>query len=384
MEINSIPGSLIEYLDQLSKRGVPENKYYKYINKYFELSAREKGIPLHGSFELTPLCNLDCKMCYVHLNNDQFATNRLMGVEVWKKLIEEAYESGMRNASLTGGECLTYPAFNDVYLFLFEKGVRTGILTNGVLLNRDRINFLLKYPPRNIQVTVYGSNDDAYEKVTGRRVFSIVKENILMARDAGLPIKIAITPSRFMWEDMDAVLEAVDQLEVPYYINAFLSTPRENTGRKKEDLTVEQYISVYKKKNSLKHIEELPAIDPVELPDVGHGANSHYGLKCGAARSSFIIKYDGSMSPCTALGHITSKPLQVGFKQAWKQINDIANTYLLPAECEDCVYRSVCLKCASLHIDAPRKGHCNPLVCERTKKMISAGVLPMPRDNRTD
>ena len=167
MEINSIPGSLIEYLDQLRKRGVPENKYYKYINNYFELSAREKGIPLHGSFELTPLCNLDCKMCYVHLNNDQFATNRLMGVDVWKKLIEEAYESGMRNASLTGGECLTYPAFNDVYLFLFEKGVRTGILTNGVLLNRDRINFLLKYPPRNIQVTVYGSNDDAYEKVTG-------------------------------------------------------------------------------------------------------------------------------------------------------------------------------------------------------------------------
>ena len=31
--------------------------------------TREADIPYSGSFELTPLCNLDCKMCYVHLQD---------------------------------------------------------------------------------------------------------------------------------------------------------------------------------------------------------------------------------------------------------------------------------------------------------------------------
>ena len=31
--------------------------------------ARENDTPISGYFELTPLCNLDCKMCYVHLSD---------------------------------------------------------------------------------------------------------------------------------------------------------------------------------------------------------------------------------------------------------------------------------------------------------------------------
>ena len=30
-------------------------------------NARGHDTPISGDFELTPLCNLDCKMCYVHL-----------------------------------------------------------------------------------------------------------------------------------------------------------------------------------------------------------------------------------------------------------------------------------------------------------------------------
>ena len=30
--------------------------------------AAKTGVPITGSFELTPLCNLNCKMCYVRMN----------------------------------------------------------------------------------------------------------------------------------------------------------------------------------------------------------------------------------------------------------------------------------------------------------------------------
>ena len=33
--------------------------------------AAQRGLPISGTFELTPLCNMDCKMCYVRLSKAQ-------------------------------------------------------------------------------------------------------------------------------------------------------------------------------------------------------------------------------------------------------------------------------------------------------------------------
>lgn len=378
MENNNFSANLIEYLGQLKKLGVPEKEYQEHVLKYLEFTAREKAIPLHGTFELTPLCNLDCKMCYIHLDNTQFSKNKLLSVSVWKELIDEAFISGMRNATITGGECLTYPSFEEVFIYLSGKGVSTGIMTNGILLNKEKIKLFKEYSIRSIQVTIYGSNNDIYERVTGKRSFDIVMENILLAKDANLPIRIAITPNRFLEDDLDTLIEVVDSLGIPYFINAFLNTPRENTGRKKEDMTVEQYINAYKKRIHLKLLQESVSTNLSELPEPNHKLQERIGLTCGAGRSSFVIKYDGRMSPCVSLSHITSEPLQYGFKEAWNQINAKANAYILPSECGECYYRDVCLKCAAIHKDAPVRGHCDPIVCQRTMKMIRAGVFPLP------
>ena len=51
--------------------------------------TREADIPYIGSFELTPLCNLDCKMCYVHLQ-DPSVKQRMLSGEQWISLIQQA------------------------------------------------------------------------------------------------------------------------------------------------------------------------------------------------------------------------------------------------------------------------------------------------------
>lgn len=376
---NGFPRNLIEYIQRLKEKGVPEDKYQRYTGVYFEYVARERGIPLSGCFELTPLCNLNCKMCYVHLSSSQFRQEELINITTWKRLIDDAIEAGMRSASLTGGECLTYPGFDEIYLYLKSKGIRPGVLSNGLLLNESRIDFFKKHTLKNMQITVYGSCDDAYEKVTGVRAFTTVRRNVLMAKEAGLPITIAITPSRFMADDMEAILREVDSWGIRYFINAFLCPPRENTGRIKEDLTIDQYIQIYRIRDRLKNIEEQSSIDATELPDPAIEGKQRIGVTCGAGRSFFIIRYDGNMSPCMSMNYISSNPMEVGFKKAWKEINEMVNSYVLPEECGECVYYDVCLKCPTLHRFAPKKGHCDPLLCNRTKRMVAAGVLPIPK-----
>ena len=369
--------NIIELIEKLKSEGISEDKYKSYIDLFIEEKARRKGIPLTGQFELTPLCNLDCKMCYVHLNEHQFDKSRLMPVDFWKKTIRAAYDQGMRKATLTGGECLTYPGFKEVYLYLWSLGVRPGILSNGILMDKKHVEFFKEYPPKSIQITVYGSSEDAYEKVSGRRVFKIVYRNILSLKEAGLPVKLSITPNEFMRDDVQSLLIFLQGLEIPYNINANLIPPRENTGKSIHDLSIDEYVEIFRRRSEMNH-KVLETVDLAELPDPGHEGSASYGFICGAGRSSFGIKYDGHMCPCLSMGEISVDTETLGFEEAWNTVNGIANSYPRPVECGECIYKSRCLPCIAMHKNALRKGHCDLRICERTRKLISAGFIPAP------
>ena len=367
----------MELVRQLKADGVQAADYYAYADRFLEAKARKNLIPLCGTFELTPLCNLDCRMCYVHLTGAQFDRRSLLSAAQWQGLMRQARQAGMLYATLTGGECLTYPAFDELYLFLMRMGIRPTVLTNGALMDERRIDFFKSNPPRLIQVSVYGSTDDDYERVTGHRVCCAVFDHIALARDAGLPVRVAVTPNRFMYEDRRRLLEKVAALEVPYKINASLFLPRENTGRDLTDLTVDEYIDIYQIQRELKHRPKADPVDLAELPDESKTAERRAGLRCGAGRSAFTIQYNGAMSPCVSLEEIVTHPLETGFLTAWKQLNQAVGQYLIPGECAGCVYRKGCLQCPAMHRRAA-PGHCDPAVCERTKRMNGAGLLPVP------
>jgi len=370
----SNPKTVLELLEKLKAEGVPPEHYGKHYDRFMDYKCREQGIPRHGHFELTPLCNLDCKMCYVHIAH----CDRLLPVCEWKKIIKEAHGAGMTHASLTGGECLTYPGFDELYLYLRDMGIQVNVLSNGVLMDADRIAFFKHHPPRLIQITLYGSCDDAYEAVTGKRVFGTVYANLMALKEADLPVKIAITPNRFMVNDMRPLLSLAESTGIPYTINSSLFPPREETGRKKEDLTDEQYLQIFRIQSDFKS-RELTPLDPLEMPDEGKCGDKVCGVKCGAGRSGFSVKYDGTMTACISLDDAKAYPLEKGFAEAWKIINAAANCYPRPTECDDCVYAPVCSPCAAEHKNAPELGHCDPRICAHTKLLVREGVFMFPK-----
>ena len=366
-------GNLVNYVRFLKSKNIagPESK--KLINNYLERRARSQGIPVHGTFELTPSCNLDCKMCYVHLKGESFHSNQLLTTDEWKSIMEHAYKAGMRQATLTGGECLTYQGFDELFLFLRQLGVGVSVLSNGTLIGTRRVEFFKNKPPEYVQISLYGSNDDTYEKVTGHRVFSRVYECIQLLKGAGIRVQISITPNRFMINDIRPLVELAHTMGVPYEINCRLIQPRENTGRNIEDLTIDQYIEIYHIRAELTNTKLYPS-DLCDLPEQSRTVSVQKGLLCGAGRSSFAISYDGYMMPCVSLEEVSAPVLTLGFEKAWEIIHQKSTTYLLPGECITCAYYPVCIHCQAQHKNAPM-GHCNPQICERTRKLAEAGFF---------
>lgn len=369
-----MPEKLSQLIAQLDAEGINDYRRYEAVRKFLNFKARDKGIPISGSFELTPLCNLDCKMCYVHLNKAQMQGARLLSVAQWKQVMQQAIDEGMIYARLTGGECLTYAGFRELYLFLREQGVETVILTNGLLLDEDMTAFLQKNPPAAIQVSIYGAGEDTYEQVTGKRAFSLVMENLRRVKEAGIPLTIAVTPSEYM-TDTEQILQMLCEEKLPFDINAGILPPRPETGRVLADATADTYVSILKLRSKLKDGEMLLEGDPESLPDPGgEQGDPVFGVTCGAGRSGFAIDWRGDMRPCNNFPCTGENVLALGFRETWRRINDTATHFPLPVECQKCAYQSICKHCVAEHAAGAPVGHANPAVCAMGKRMVIEGI----------
>ncbi len=371
-----------EFLTRLKSQGDKSAEYFDTLYTQLDRKARAKGIPLNGQFELTPLCNFDCRMCYTHLTQEQMHGKPLLTVDQWKRIIDEAVAAGMVRANLTGGECLTYPGFEELYLYLHSLGCEIRVLTNGALLNDRWIRFFQEHPPIMIQISLYGGDEETYERVTGQRMFSRVSENIHKVIDAELPVALALTPSKYMGKGMLDTVQAAHEFGIPFATAPFLSDPYEATGRSGVDheLSPDDYVELLRYRNKLNGIENV-SIDPEKLPAPGgpHHDCGRRGMNCGGGLSCFNIAWDGTMSLCTESRDVATHPLEDGFAACWKKIHEIAVNWPCPPECMECPYEDVCTNCEILKAEIAGEPGKQPLaLCERIRYMVQNGVYTIP------
>ena len=368
------------FLGSLQKENHAAPTFSDYA-RYLEDKARQKGIPLTGLFELTPLCNLDCRMCYVHLNADQLRSRSVLKPETWKDLMRQALDAGMLHAILSGGECLAYPGFEEVYLYLHEHGCEVELLTNGVLLDEKRLSFLLQYRPSGIQITLYGQNEDVYERVTGHRVFTRVTDNIRRIASTDLRLDLMITPSDYLGEDALETYRLARELCPSVEFTSSLITPREETGRSagQHDPELDLMIRLYQLQRELRgaSVREIPA-DRLPEPGGPFPDQPPKGLWCSAGRSRFSIDWQGFLYPCNRLRMIRENPLRDGFLNAWKSVNKQAENWEREPACEACPYLSVCDPCAATVRQYACPGGKPETWCNRTLTLVRCGILNPP------
>ena len=113
------------------------------IASYLSDKAIKNKIPLSGTFELSPICNMDCKMCYVKMKKSEVEkVGRLRTTDEWIKIAEDAREAGMLFLLITGGEPLLYKGFKELYLKLVKMGLIITINTNATLIDEEMADFL--------------------------------------------------------------------------------------------------------------------------------------------------------------------------------------------------------------------------------------------------
>ena len=377
----SEPVNAFDFMNEILENSGETITRFDQISRFLDHKARINGTPIQGQFELTPLCNFSCRMCYAHLTPEQLSGEPVLPVFVWKDLMHQAWEAGMVFATLTGGECLAYPGFDELFLYLHSLGCEITVLTNGFLLDDERIRFFQKHRPAKIQVTLYGCSDDVYERVTGQRAFSTVVPNIRKAIGAGLPVIVNVTPNRYLGEDVFETIRIARSLCRAVTVNSGIFSPREETGRsgQQHGSDPDLYIRIYRFLNELDGKESV-TVPEEKLPAAGGPFHecSECGLQCGGGRSYYLIDWHGTMMPCSRMTMIRAYPLQGGFLPAWRKINEAAESWPRVPECIECPYEKVCNNCAGNMQSFIEAGAPPTALCEETKALVRNGAKRIP------
>lgn len=336
-------------------------------------SAMRTKTPIFAHYELTPRCNLDCKMCYVHNEKSNSMGDRELSTETWKRIFDEAYDMGLMFATLTGGECLLRSDFRELYLHLWNKRVSITVLTNGILLNEEYVEFFKNHKPERIQISLYGSSEECYHNVTGHGGFAKVIRAIKMLLDAGISVRVSVTPSRYMGKDYVNIIRLCRENGFPIGSSEMsLISNRDNPEKDDYYLTVEEIVSMSQERTLL--YRELTPVSCLPEPCGPMTEDAPKSLTCSAGNCTASVTWDGKMYPCASVIENGSSLLEMSYAEAWEKTKRYASEMLLGKECVGCPYDNVCPKCPAIRLTDLHSGHCNPSICELTRKLVAAGV----------
>ncbi|MGE9883454.1 radical SAM/SPASM domain-containing protein [Blautia obeum] len=317
--------------------------------------AKKSKVPVNGSLELLPLCNMNCEMCYVRLSREEMLQKGCLRTwNEWLELARQMVSSGVLFLLLTGGEPLLYPEFQTLYLELWKMGLVLTINTNGTLIDEKWAEFFGKYKPRRINITLYGASAGTYERLCHYpEGFHKVLQGIRLLRKRQIDVKVSCSITPMNYQDVEQIFQLGKELDVPVHIDPYMmpsvrerSRPFSNHAR----VSPERAASVLLHTLKLQFSEDIyqqyvnQSIERVQNPGFCRG-NGH--VSCLAGNCSFTINWQGEMRPCVVMSEPSVPVFEIGFQNAWNGISNAVQDICINKECTACNLNPICKICAA-------------------------------------
>jgi radical SAM protein with 4Fe4S-binding SPASM domain len=337
-----------------------------------------KRVPFSFELEVTARCNNDCRHCYINLPvNDKAAQKKELTFDEIGHIVDQAIAMGSMWCLLTGGEPLLREDFADIYLMLKKKGLLVSVFTNACLITEDHIDLFKKYPPRDVEVTVYGASRETYETVTRKPgSYAAFRRGLDLLLHNGIKVRLKAMAMRSNVGELKAIAAFCRRRTKDYFrFDPMLHLRFDgDAGRNREivaeRLSPEEIVTIEQ-----ADIERSTSLnkncDHFIFPDLGHSDCQHL-FHCGVGNSGFTVSPDGIFRLCSSLWHPDCiYDLKKGtLAEAWHKLVPRVRALTSSApefldKCRGCPIINLCLWCpAHAYLESGRLDAWNEYFCQ--------------------
>jgi MoaA/NifB/PqqE/SkfB family radical SAM enzyme len=276
--------------------------------------------------EITARCNNDCRHCYINLPaGDKNAKARELSAGEIKDIAAEAVSMGALWCLITGGEPLLRPDFEEIYLTLKRLGLLVSVFTNATLITEDHIELFRRYPPRDIEVTIYGVTETTYERVTRNPgSFAAFMRGLDRLFESGVNVRLKAMAMNSNVSELQQISRFCRERTKDYFrFDPFLhlrfdQNPLRNKEIRSERLSPARIIAL--EQSDTERFKALKKdCDNIRVSD-NFSITGNKLFCCGAGSGSFTLSCDGLFRLCSSLWHPDSVHdlKKGGLKHAWQ------------------------------------------------------------------
>jgi len=269
----------------------------------------DRRIPLSFDLEVTARCSNNCRHCFINLPpGDKAALHDELTLDEIRHIADQAVSLGSLWCLITGGEPLLREDFFDLYLSLKKKGLLVSVFTNACLITDDHLKLFRKYPPREIEVTVYGVTEETYERVT--RVpgsYAAFRLGLELLIGGGVSVNLKTMALHSNVHELPEIARFCrERSKDSFRFDPVLSLRFDGNTSRNEEIRAERLLTeeiimieqadpersvALKKKCALKELPLFPL------------SGSHHLFQCGAGLDSFAVSSSGFFRLCPSLWH---------------------------------------------------------------------------------
>ena len=342
------------------------------------IKAEITKTPISGAIELLPLCNMDCKMCYIKLTKTQMEKQgQILSADKFLDFAKQLREMGTLFILLTGGEPLLYPEFKKLYKELKKMGFVIVINTNATLIDENWAEFFSNDLPRRLNITLYGASDETYKALCNNpRGFTQVMNAVKLLKKNNIPVKFNITITPDNIHDYEKILQIAENLQIPVQLAHYMF-PDCRCGLEKNShenrFSPREAAEVFVKRSKTEkapYFEDFannylnkiaPKDSPEPLPAFG----------CRSSVCGFWINWKGELSPCGIINKPSISIVDNTVDAAWKYLQIEIPKLKKSSKCSNCDKYNVCRPCAAMAYAETGKFDKTPkYLCEMTDYTI--------------
>jgi len=314
--------------------------------------------PFHFQWHITNLCNLHCEHCY----QDDFSMKRDLDWSGLKKISDNLLNTIKKwdqkaCIHVTGGEPLLRPELFHLLDHLDQQSEveELGIITNGLLMDRERMIRLSDFPKlKKIKISLDGADAETNDAIRSKGAFEKVMQNLSwIRREKRFEIILMFTVMKKNFRNLPFLFKlcqdnGIDGLIIERFIPLGKGRGITNEVLRREEWNemigmLFNFFSIEGEDNSVRPYQAFQISFTGEEPEL-------LGAPCVIGVDGLCIMPEGNVFPCRRFPVSIGNLLQTSLKQIWEEsdlLGKLREKKNLKGKCATCAMED-CRGCRSL------------------------------------
>jgi radical SAM protein with 4Fe4S-binding SPASM domain len=305
--------------------------------------SAQPSAPYRMDLAITYRCNNDCRHCY----NARSRRYPEMDVDHWKRIIDKVWSLRIPHIVFTGGEPTLFAGMPELVAYAEEKGLITGLNTNGrKLADKAFLNTLVDAGLDHVQITIESHDPNIHNRmVSAQSAWSETVAGLKNVLDTRLYLMTNTTLLTHNSPKVEATLHFLADLGVPTIgVNALIYAGKGQavgTGLQEEDLP-----GLLEKARQItqSHGQRLIWYTPTQYCHF-NPIQLDLGVKgCTAALYNMCVEPNGDVIPCQSYYQSLGNLLETPWEEIWENplALQLRNRSNIPEGCKSCDYLPEC------------------------------------------